>query len=204
LSADGEVMVFHDATLDRMTEGQGKLADKTRQELQQLYLQGTAERIPTLKEVLGVVQGKVPLLIELKGESANTALCPAVEKVMEGYAGNYLVESFNPLLLQWYKRNQPKLYRGQLTTNLCREMGFSVRNLILDGLFTNVLSRPDFIAYDLRYRKRLSVWICTELLHGEKILWTVRNVEECKLARGMGAEMIFENCVPSVTRETIE
>jgi len=101
LSSDGEVMVFHDYTLTRMCKTEQKLADLSAADLGALKLDGTDEGIPTLREVLTVVAGRVPLLIELKGENGNVSLCPRVAAALEGYEGEWCVESFNPLLLRW-------------------------------------------------------------------------------------------------------
>ena len=123
LSADGEVMVFHDASLERMTGVKGKLCEKTLAELRELRLDGTEHGIPTFREVLEAVDGKVPLLVELTGESADTSVCEAVDEILREYSGAYLIESFNPLLLRWYKKNHPNVLRGQLTTNLTKGLG---------------------------------------------------------------------------------
>ncbi len=174
LSKDGEVMVFHDYTLSRMTGNEGKLSDLTFSELRQLRLKDTDEQIPTLKEVLEVVDGRIPLLVELKGESFDTSLCPKVDSILSEYSGPYCIESFNPMLLRWYKKNRPQIMRGILTTIASKDRGFSILNLLLDTMTLNILSRPDFIAYDHRYKK-LSVWLCDKLFHTPMFTWTIRD-----------------------------
>ncbi|MBQ5791548.1 MAG: glycerophosphodiester phosphodiesterase, partial [Clostridia bacterium] len=87
LSADGVVMVFHDYTLIRMTGKEEKLKNLTAEELQALSLAGTEQTIPTFREVLELVDGKVPLLVELKGEDLNSALCPKVAELLQEYQG---------------------------------------------------------------------------------------------------------------------
>lgn len=177
LSRDGEVMVFHDYTLTRMTGDDRKLSDLTASELRELNLNGTEEKIPYLKEVLELVDGKVPLLIELKGESADTALCPKVCEILDKYNGTYLIESFNPMLLAWFKKNRKDVLRGILTTKSCKERGLSPLNFLLDSMMLNVLSRPDFVAYDRRYKK-FSVSACKKMFSLPAFIWTVRKREE--------------------------
>jgi glycerophosphoryl diester phosphodiesterase len=121
LSRDGEVMVFHDYTLTRMCGVDLRLSDLTAAELATHRLGGTDLQIPTLRAVLEAVDGRVPLLIELKGESGNTALCPALSTVLADYPGKWCVESFNPLLLRWWKRHRPDVVRGLLSTDLIKE-----------------------------------------------------------------------------------
>ena len=100
LSKDDVVMVFHDYSLKRMTGTEGDLKDFTKDQLKELSLLSTNEKIPTFEEVLQVVDGKIPLLIELKGENLDNSLCPKVARILENYKGEYCVESFNPLLIK--------------------------------------------------------------------------------------------------------
>ena len=204
LSADGEVMVFHDYTLDRMTGETGKLSDRTAEELRKLRLlrrDGTPsdETIPTLTEVLRTVDGRVPLLIELKGESTDFSLCPAANRILQTYSGAYCVESFNPLLLRWYKRNRPDVFRGLLYTDLFRGIKKSFLNLLLSGMLLNMFARPHFISYDIRFPKKLPVLLTTSLFKAPHFLWTIRSEEECV----DGSPMIFENILPSSSRENL-
>jgi len=199
LSADGEVMVFHDAALERMTGEDGKLGEKTFAELRTLRLNGTEHGIPTLREVLAAVDGKVPLLVELKGENTSTSVCGPVDEILREYRGAYLIESFNPLLLRWYRKNHPEVLRGQLTTDLAGSMGKTLRNHLLDSLLLNVVTRPDFLAYDIRCPKRLPVRLCTGFFHAARFVWTIREKEEYRRGEALHAFAIFENFCPPVT-----
>lgn len=199
LSRDGEVVVFHDALLERMTGAAGKVCEYTLAELKTLSLNGTDQKIPTLSEVLELIDGRVPLLVELKGESTDTAVCPAADKLLHTYKGAYLIESFNPLLLRWYRKNRPEVYRGQLTTNLTAGMGKTVRNRLLDSLLLNLVTRPDFMAYDIRYPNRFPLSLCIRFFRAHRFVWTIRSEEEYKLAGAQKAFSIFENfCPPTV------
>ncbi|MBQ8641713.1 MAG: glycerophosphodiester phosphodiesterase [Clostridia bacterium] len=199
LSRDGEVVVFHDATLERMTGVRGKVIEKTLAELKELSLNGTEHRIPTLREVLETVDGKVPLLVELKGESTDTSLCPAVDEILREYRGSYLIESFNPLLLRWYKKNHPDVLRGQLTTNLTKGLGKNMRNRLLDSMILNLVTRPDFLAYDIRCPKRIPVRLCTGFFHANRFVWTIRDGDEYRKSEALDAFAIFENFCPPIT-----
>lgn len=198
LSRDGEVMVFHDYTLDRMTGINGTLTALTAAELSGMPLlcadgTPTEQRIPTLAQVLETVGGRVPLLIELKGESTDTALCPAADAILRDYPGDYCVESFNPMLLFWYKKHRPEVMRGQLYTDVFREKGRTPLNFLLSCMALNVLSRPHFIACDRTYTSRLPVRLTTGVMGAKRFVWTVRREEE---RPADGTPMIFEGIRP--------
>lgn len=194
LSRDGVVMVFHDYTLTRMTGIEGKICELDASELQALTLASSEQKIPTLKEVLSLVDGKTPLLIELKGESFDSSLCPAVAKLLEDYNGDYCIESFNPLLIKNMRKLIPDAYYGQLYTNVIREKKkVSALNIILTLMGFNFLARPDFIAYDIKVRSSFPVMLTTKLYKCEKFIWTARSKAEYDTAHALGEHPIFEN-----------
>ena len=198
LTADGEAVVFHDYSLKRVCGEDVKLSSLTLDELKKYRLLGTEYTIPTFKEVLELVDGRVPLLVELKGESGNTALCPVAANLLDTYMGTYCVESFNPLLLRWFKKNRPDTVRGQLVTNLIKSKGAGsfLRNFMLSSMLTNFLSRPDFIAADERYLKDISIRLCTSVFGTRLFVWTVRKKEHFNINRENGDFSIFEGFEP--------
>ncbi len=194
LSADGEVMVFHDYTLSRMTGVEKKLADLTLSELQDLSLKSTDQKIPTFKEVLKVIDGKVPLLVELKGENLNTDLCPKVAEILKEYSGPYCIESFNPLLIKAMRKYLPDAFYGQLYTNVCRDKEkHSILNILLTLMAFNFLTKADFIAYNKLDRHSLPVKLTTSFYKSPKFVWTVKTKEEKTAAKFYGEHAIFEN-----------
>ena len=193
LSRDGVVMVFHDDTLVRMTGVERKLCELTCEELQALTLAETQEKIPTFREVLARIDGRVPLLVELKGESTDTALCPKVAELLREYAGVYCIESFNPLLIHAMRKELPDVYYGQLYTNACRDKKKkTLLNLVITAMALNLFSRPNFIAYNQKDRDSLPVWLTTRLYHAPKFVWTVRTERDIALAHELGELPIFE------------
>ncbi len=121
LSADGRAMVFHDDTLDRLTHVTGPVAQRTAQELTDLYLKDSEERIPTLADVLDLVSGEVPVLIEIKDQSGaigpgDDRLERAVAEDLSGYAGPVAVMSFNPHVVAAMKAVAPDVPRGLVTS----------------------------------------------------------------------------------------
>ncbi|MBO5939015.1 MAG: glycerophosphodiester phosphodiesterase [Clostridia bacterium] len=193
LSRDGEVMVFHDYTLIRMTGEEGKVCERTAEELGALRLADTDEKIPTLREVLALVDGRVPLLVELKGESGDTSLCPKVAELLAEYRGPYCIESFNPLLLRAMKKELPDVFYGLLYTNLCREKNnHAILNCLLSVMAFNFLAKPNFIAYNERYRGAPCVWFTTKFYRAPRFVWTVRSKENLDVAHRCSEHPIFE------------
>lgn len=145
LTADGEVVVFHDDDLARMCSVPDKLGDLTFEQLRALRLLATDQPIPTLREVLALVDEKVPLIIELKSSKRNTALCQAAWKILRTYDGDICVESFDPRIVRWFKMNVPGLLRGQLTAPP-KALGMGILGFIVGNCLCNFLGRPGFIA----------------------------------------------------------
>lgn len=193
LSRDGEVMVFHDYTLDRVVGREGKVSELDAEELKTLSLLGTQEKIPTFREVLSLVDGRVPILVELKGESMDTSLCEKVAALLREYKGTYCIESFNPLLLSAMRKCLPEAYYGLLYTNVCRDkQKKSLLNMALTAMLLNVLARPDFIAYNQQDRNTLPVKLTTKLYRAPRFVWTARTEEERARAKELGECAIFE------------
>ncbi len=200
LSGDGEVMVFHDYTLVRMTGVEGKLSERTAAELSELRLGSTDERVPRFSEVLALVDGRVPLLVELKGENFDSALCDKVSEILKSYSGAYCIESFNPILLGKIAKLLPGTYRGILYTNVVRDKNrWSAINLALTLMATNIIARPDFVAYNEKDREMLPVRICTGLFGTKRFVWTVRTAESYREAKNRGELAIFEGFLPHKT-----
>lgn len=177
-TADGEVVVFHDDTLTRMCGDDRRVEDCTLAQLRALRLAGTDETIPTLTEVLTAVGGRVPLIVELKGETGDTRLCDAAMPILENSGTPYCVESFNPLLTWRYKRLAPHVMRGILSTRFARDgMHRGALGFLLTHLMLNFLARPDFIAERHPYGKFFPVRLC-RALGAATFAWTVRTREE--------------------------
>ena len=198
LSADGEVMVFHDYTLNRVCGIEGKVRERTAAALAQCSLSGSAERIPTLREVLDTVAGRVPLLIELKGESGDTALVPKALAVLEGYGGLWCMESFNPLLLRAVKKQAPHVLRGLLSTDLIKEKrkGSKLLNFALSKLLLTFLCRPAFHAWDQKHPRRTALRLGIRLFGAGSMVYTVRDKAAYERFIANGTYPIFEGFLP--------
>ncbi len=112
-SREGEAMVFHDEDLGRLTGAGGPVASRLRPELQKVRLRENGELIPTLNEILSLVRGKVPLLIEVKANGREVGpLCTSVARSLDWYRGPVGVMSFNPRVGYWFDRNARRSCAG--------------------------------------------------------------------------------------------
>lgn len=196
LSKDKIPMVFHDATLDRVCGICGKLSDFTCEELRSLHLLDSEYTIPTLREVLELVDGRVPLLVEFKPGS--TELCDIACPFLDEYNGIFCVESFDPFILCKIREIRPRYARGQLVGNSIKSKSTknAFLNFALTALLTHILSRPDFVAYDIKMKHNPSVFLCKHLFRIPMFAWTVRSEEDYTECRQKKLLAIFEGFKP--------
>ncbi|RYN14375.1 glycerophosphodiester phosphodiesterase [Bifidobacterium animalis subsp. animalis] len=160
---------------------------------------GYYQHVPLLEDVLRVVDGRVPIIVEFKFENYRTwddrdeELMQTAADLLDAYQGLYVVESFNPAAMNWYKREHPDVCRGQLA----EDTAFTANPMLWMGgkLMFNEISRPDFVAYDfkngdgamLRFVRRMGAMA---------VAWTVRTSDELAGAQPYFDRFIFEAFVP--------
>lgn len=198
MTADGRLVVFHDMNLKRMTGEDSRLTEHTYSELLALSLGQSEERIPLFSDVLKMVGGKVPLVIEIKVGFFYKATTVAIERMLRSYHGIYCMECFNPLALAWYRRHMPSILRGQLSENFRQEEVRmpAVPGFILTNMLLNCLARPDFISYNHKDKKKRSFCICRKLFKGKTAAWTIKSQRELEAARDMFDVFIFDSFIP--------
>ena len=188
-SSDGQAVVFHDWDLDRLTAETGPVVRRTAAQLGAIALTGSADTIPTLRQVLSLIAGRVPVLIEIKSRRGHhvAALCLAVRRVLEGYTGPHAVMSFDPRVSGWYAKHSPHTVRGLVVTEeddrgLRGKLG---RRLALWR------AGPDFLAYDIRDLP--SRFAAGQRRRGLPVTtWTVRSAELRERAAAHADAEIFE------------
>ncbi len=198
LTADGQVVVFHDDSTGRLCEKDLKVEHSTLAQLRELHIAGTDQKIPTLKELLDFVDGEVPLLLEFKCVGGNSApLCRAAEQLLTEYNGKYMIQSFYPPVLAWYRRHRKKICRGQLSRNFLvhPDESHSIERVCAGWLLFNFLGRPDFISYDVTDATSLARGICT-MLGAFPVGWTIRSAKELAHAKPYFSTYIFEDMLP--------
>lgn len=193
---DGGVVVFHDDTLARMTGSDGRVADTKLAELERLRLLDSDERVPTLERALEAIDGRVPVVIELKNDGKVGPLEQLVLRSIRSYRGEAAVQSFNPLSMAWFRDIAPELTRGLLAssfadTTLPRYQKFLLRRLLLAPL-----SRPHYIGYALGCLPYWPVDVARRL--GITVVaWTVRTPAQMQRASNLADNFIFEGVRPA-------
>ena len=194
-SLDGQAMVFHDAMLERVTGETGAVAQRSTEELGRISLSGSMDTIPTLRQTLAQIAGRVPVLIEIKSQAGAqgriSALCLAVRRVLEGYQGHHAIMSFDPRVVRWFADHSPLTVRGLVVTE--------EDDKALPGMIRRRLAlwhaRPDFLAYDIRDLP--SRFAAAQRQRGLPVTtWTVKTAEhreraaehaDAPIAEGAGA-----------------
>ncbi|NLU24759.1 MAG: glycerophosphodiester phosphodiesterase [Clostridiales bacterium] len=201
LLKDGRLAVIHDASLKRTAGADVQVEDLTAEELKQYRLEGTEEQIPLLEEVLALFADRTPLVVEIKAERGNhAALTKATCEMLDRFPVQYCMESFDPRVLLWLRRNRPEIVRGQLSEQFLRhgdggEQG-KLTLFMLQNLLTNFLTRPDFIAYRFSDRKALNLRWCRKFYRVQEINWTIDSKADMRTAEKEGNLVIFERFDP--------
>ena len=187
-SRDGVVYVFHDDRLDRLTVEIGAIGGPPAAALDAMLLKGSKEVLPRFTDMLALVAGRAPLLIELKAPSGAVApLCMAVRRALEGYGGVAAVMSLDPQVGRWFATHAPRIVRGLVVSELHRA-GWRAR---LDRHLALWRARPDFLAWDIRDLP--SRFAAAQRERGLPVLaWTVRDAAAERRALAYADQIIFE------------
>ncbi len=236
LTADGQVVVFHDDTLARAAGLSASIADLTYDELCRIPLfagedmSGTAgytgkpkaaddapvsaadtdlqpwqQHAPLFADVLGLVDARVPLIVEYKaqGRRVKKELLEKGDRLLQAYQGPYVVESFDPLAMGWYRLYRPRVLRGQLADR--QELSLlvpgapSMATRAVDALggaaLADVVSRPDFVAMDWHMWDSATLAVAGDM-GAQRVAWTVRSAQEALQCVDRFDRIIFEGFIP--------
>lgn len=180
LTKDGQVVVFHDDTLERVCNVPGRVDDYTYLELSEFRLAGTDQRIPLFIDVLANISGVSALIVELKQGKNREELCRKTYEILKTYKGAFCVESFDPMYIAWFRKNAPEVFRGQLAMP-AKDYGDAVSKpaaVLASSCLLNFLTRPHFIAYKIG--RRPAAVRFSELLGAVKVGWTSHDIENEK------------------------
>lgn len=198
MSSDGQLLVFHDPDLKRMAGADLKVSDTPYEILASYPLGQSDERIPLFADVLDLVAGQVPMVVEIKISSVYRKTTLAAAALLQSYPGVYCVESFHPLSLLWYRRHMPRVLRGQLSMDFkhCEEKVPMLIKIFMTNLWFNFLSKPDFIAYNHKDKGTRGFQICRRIFHAKTAAWTIKSQQELVQAHDMFDMFIFDSFVP--------
>jgi len=149
LTVDNHLVILHDWTLRRMTGKNGIVTKVKYKDINRLYLSGTKEKISLLVDVLKMINGKVPLIIEIKCKSNSVQkICQEVYVVLQKYSGDVAISSFNPFVVRWFAQNAPEIIRGQNFTDFKDKNIIEARLRQFVAYSVGIVSNndPDFFA----------------------------------------------------------
>ena len=192
---DGEIIVFHDNDLSRMVGIKKSLKDLCLHDFNELKLGGTNEKVPTLKEVLSLVDGQVPIFIEIKNSSKVGLLEHETFNILKSYKGPFAIQSFNPLSLAWFRLKLPNVPRGMLSTLELNHLHLFKR-LIIKNYFMYPLVAPSYIAQDINSWDLNVVKYLRKNCEIPLIIWTVRSKEKYINIKTHCENIIFEDFSP--------
>jgi glycerophosphoryl diester phosphodiesterase len=201
LTADREVVVFHDTTLDRLTDARGPLAALMLADLKKVAFRETNERIPTLQELLDVVAGRTPLVLELKSDwNANMDLVKRTAEILVGYSGPVAAMSFDPRMLVALQGAAPGLPRGIVAERYYDDPEWHPmsrwKKFQLGNLLHFAITKPHFVAYSVSDLPALAPLLARHLVGMKLLTWTVRSKAVQQRARWWANQVIFEGFRP--------
>lgn len=192
LSKDGKAVIMHDNSLKRMCGVDVKITESDYADVKDIKIGGTDETPPLLIDLLKLVSGRVPLLVELKTVGNNyKELCETAFEYLDLYSGDYCVESFDPRVIMWIKKNRPNVVRGQLACHMSTKGSHGKKAFFMTNLLFNFLSRPHFVAYRFEERNNISFKL-NRFLGADVYFWTLRNSENAQKAILENGAIIFE------------
>ncbi|MBQ9792261.1 MAG: glycerophosphodiester phosphodiesterase [Clostridia bacterium] len=199
---DGTPVVFHDETLKRLTGEDGYIKKVSNvEELKKLNLfnakgEKTNEKIPTLKEALKIINGQVPVVIEIKDYNLNSNFEKTVYEILKEYTGEYAIMSFNPYTLKWFKNNAPEVTRGQLSCYFKDQKLGKFKTFVLKRMMLNkTVSAPHFIAY--KYDEVPNKYV-KKYKHLPLLCWAVPSQQDYMKVAGHCDNIIFEHFEPRI------
>ena len=201
LSADGEAMVHHDGVLGRLTEGSGRLREKTAAELKSVAFKATAERMMTLADLCDLVAGRVPLVIEVKSFfDGDRKLVKRMAEVLSSYQGHAVGMSFDPDQVMALRELIPSRPRGIVAERHYTAQDWPQASPAQRRDMTHMRhflrTRPDFVAYYVDQLPSLAPWLARNIFRCPLLTWTVRTPAQRAAAAQYADQMIFEGFVP--------
>lgn len=191
---NGTPVVFHDSKMSRMTGKDKYIQNLSKEEFESTTLINSSEKIPTLQEVLALVDGKVPLLIEIKHQQKIGELEKRVLELLKNYKGEYAIQSFDPFTLEWFYKNAPKIWRGQLSGFFKGERLGLLKKLVLKSLGMKKITHQNFVNYDIKYLPNM--W--TKRLTIPLLTYTITSEQQYLRAVQVADNVVFQGFEPTI------
>ncbi len=201
-TSDGEAVVFHDFTLDRLTAEKGRVAERSANEIAGIRIAGSADdRIPTLKTFLDRIRARVPLVVEIKSAfDGSMGLTRRTCEILADYAGPVCVKSFDPAPIAAVRTIAPNLLRGIVAESRYADGSYAKLSAEQKHNLANLLhfeaSQPQFLSWAVRDLPVAAPYLARVLGKIPVMTWTVRTPQERARAEKNADQMVFEGFVP--------
>jgi glycerophosphoryl diester phosphodiesterase len=200
-SADGEAVVFHDHTLERLTRDQGPVRSRRSAELTGLAVAATHDRIPTLQAFLERIAGRTPLIIEIKSRfDGDMTLTRRTIEVARGYVGPVALKSFDPAVVATLREAAPDLPRGIVAESRYDDREWDKLADDTKRELANLLhfprTEPDFLSWRVHDLPCAAPFLCRHLARLPVMSWTVRGEDDRRRAAAHADQMVFEGFRP--------
>lgn len=202
-AAGGLPVVFHDETIDRLMEGSGPVANLVPAEVRWLKYRGQNSHMLTFADLLRLVDGRMPLLVEIKSEWAppDRAFLSAVADLVAAYTGPIALMSFDPDVMAVLREKAPSVPRGIISGSYAGDGWWSEkltpeRRTALANLELSGPAEPDFFAYHVKDLPTPATKNVREVLKKPLFTWTVRTPEDRATANAWADAPIFEGFEP--------
>jgi glycerophosphoryl diester phosphodiesterase len=206
LTRDGEVVVFHDDTLERLTDAKGRVDLHDAAGLTRLSLMGTCDKIPTLREFLGAIGGRAPLVVEIKSNfDGDLRLARGLAALVAGYDGPVIIESFDPDPIAFLRQEGGALGVAHIPLGIVAQARYEAgewpaltdaQRLELTSFSHFHRTRPDFLSWSVADLPHAIPLLCREGIKIPVTVWTVRSKAQADFALEWSDQIVFEGFSP--------
>jgi glycerophosphoryl diester phosphodiesterase len=201
LTADGEAVVFHDFTLERLTTGSGRVVDRKASEIAALSMRDGPDRVGTMADMLALTSGKSLIVCEIKSTyDGDMRLTNRVAEVARGYSGPLVIKSFDPAIVAHWHTLKTRIPVGIVAMNAYEYPDYVRLTASQKHALANLLhfseSRPDFVSWRIADLPCAAPYLCRAALGLPLMTWTVRTEAERASAARHADQIVFEGFVP--------
>lgn len=206
ISADGEAMVFHDETLERLTQSHGRLDECSAATLSSTALRGSDDPITPLPTFLALIAGRVPLIVEIKSAfDGDMRLAERAAAIVSSYAGPVALKSFDPRVMAHLRRHREKLRIAHAPLGMVAQAhydhpewnGLSADQKHALAHFLHWQdTQPDFLSYCVDDLPHAAPYLLRQALGLPVMAWTVRTPRQSENAARWADQVVFEGCTP--------
>ena len=187
ITTDGVLICYHDNNVKRLCGVDKDIRDMSYDQVKELEILNTGLKIPTFLEVLELVNGQVPLCIELK-QQKNSGLEEKIVEILRNYKGEFVIQSFDPFMVKRIQKLEKSFIRGVLTTNEKLPNYPKIVDFFMQRFIFKFFVKFDFLNIrieDLEFHKRRAK-------NYNVICWTAKSNDDITIAKKYAKNVIFE------------